>query len=121
MKNVFYVFLLIATLNVFPGCASTEEISSVALPEATTLYQKAIQQYKVRRWHEAGILFRQYIRNYPTTDLYRVALYYLGHCEQMLANKKDALLIYNSVITKFPDDDFWVAAAKRRVEEMKSP
>ena len=119
--NFLCVFILVAALvGGAASCRSLPEQSSPEFSEASKLYQKAYELYHAQCWQDAGILFRQYIRNYPATDLYRVALYYLGNCEQELGNVKDALLIFNTILNKFPDNDFWVEAARKRIVELKS-
>ena len=116
-SRLVFVALWMSAL-VICGCVSIDKDFSLQPPQASVLYQRAYNEYQSHHWQEASIYFHQYLREYPATDLTRVAIYYLGHCEEKLGNSKDALHLYNTILTKFPEDDFWVEAAKKRIEEI---
>ena len=103
-------FLLVSAA----GCVTTSNSAAAG----SMLYQKAERLYRAGHYSAAKEYFHEYIANYPDEDLYEVSLYYLGHCYQKLEDKKEALSLYNRVIHKYSDDDFWVQAAKKRIEEI---
>ena len=49
----------------------------------TDLYNKAMSFYEAGRYAQAKELFHQFIGQYPDSKLFCIALYYLGHCDQM--------------------------------------
>ena len=107
------VFMVLALAT---GCAATPDGNRSLAGSA--LYHKAERLYQAGHYKKAKEYFHAYIANHPDSDLYKVALYYLGHCYQMSGNNKEALSLYNRVIGKYSDDDFWVRAAKKRIEEI---
>lgn len=86
---------------------------------ATDLYNKAQKFYEDGKYPSAKEAFHEYINNYPETELYKVALYYLGHTHQMLKEKAEAHRLYTRVVEEFPASDFWVERAKRRLDQLK--
>lgn len=86
---------------------------------ATDLYNRAQRYYEDGKYEMAKESFHEYINNYPETELYKVALYYLGHSHHMLNENADAHRLYTRVIEEFPANDFWVERAKRRIDQLK--
>jgi TolA-binding protein len=108
----------------FVGCAllPVEDEEQVAAPNyksASDLYKRAQVYYEARNYAKARDLFQEYVGQFPDSDLYKVALYYLAHSEQELGAYKEALVIYNRIITTYGDDDFWGEQAVKRVKQIK--
>lgn len=113
--------MLLCSLGV-GGCAFLLEdtgIPSERKQSATDLYNKALSYYQSGQYAEAKNLFHEYIGQFPDTPLFKVALYYLGHCYQMTGEEKEALVFYNRVVTTWGDDDFWGAQAMKRIKLLK--
>ncbi len=103
------------------GCAMLEPVEEAApkFKSSTELYNKALDYYQKGRYVQARELFRAYIAQYPNSELFRVALYYAGHCYQMLGDDKEALVIYNRVVATYGDADFWGEQAFKRIRQIK--
>jgi len=106
------------------GCAllPVEDEDQAAAPKyksASELYKRAQAYYEARNYAKSRDLFQEYIGQFPDSDLYKIALYYLGHSYQELGEYKDALVIYNRIITTYGNDDFWGEQAEKRVEQIK--
>ena len=104
------------------GCAEflgvgDESQSSVGAP--SELYNRAFEQYEAGHYAQAKELFHQFIGQYPDSQLYKVSLYYLGHCDQMLGDLKEAEVFYSRLIDTYGDEDFWGAQAMKRLKQIK--
>ncbi len=103
------------------GCAMIEplEAEHPHFQSASQHYNKALDYYQKGNYAQAGTLFQEYIGQYPDTVLYRVALYYLGHCYQVQGDEKEALIIFNRILTTYGDDDFWGEQSFKRIKQIK--
>ena len=110
--KILFLFIFALSLT---GCATSNPYKN----ESSALYDKALRQYNVGRYEEAKEYFHEYIANFPESNLYPVALYYLGHCYQQLEDYKQALLIYHKVISQADEGDFWAESARWRVQQIK--
>ena len=109
---------------VFGGCAllPVEEEEQAPAPKyksAAELYKRAQVYYEARNYAKARDSFQEYVGQFPDSDLYKIALYYLAHSNQELGEYKEALVIYNRIITTYGDDDFWGEQAVKRVKQIK--
>jgi len=95
------------------------EDADSASQSASEVYNRAFEKYQARHWAEARELFHQYIEFYPDSVLYKMALYYLGHCHQMLGDLKEARVLYSRVVDTYGDDDFWGAQAMKRLNQIR--
>jgi TolA-binding protein len=118
--------ILLLTLISFcaVGCAllpvtDEEQDAAPKYKSASELYKRAQAYYEARNYAKSRDLFQEYTGQFPDSDLYKIALYYLGHSYQELGEYKDALVIYNRIITTYGDDDFWGEQAVKRVEQIK--
>ena len=118
MRTLFLIFMLMS----FSGCASVlgipeEEVSHYKTP--SDLYDKAVGYYESGQYAKARDLFHEYVGTYPESKILKIAVYYLGHCYQMLGDDKEALALYNRVVTTYGDEDFWGAQAMARIKQIK--
>lgn len=114
----FWAVIILA----MPGCAMlTDGIYDARTPQptATELYNQALEKYQGRNYADARPLFQQYIGQHQDTPLYKVALYYLAHCDQMLGDAKEAEMLYSRLVDTYGDDDFWGAQAMQRIKQIK--
>ncbi len=119
----FWILSLSLVLGSFtaPGCvflpAQEQEAPRYTVP--SELYEKALAQYQQRRYAQARDLFHEYVGRFPDSKLLKVAVYYLGHCYQMLGEDKDALAFYNRILVDDGDQDFWGQQAMARIKQIK--
>jgi len=123
LRNIPFVLLLIFVPIASGGCAFLmEDVEQfpTKYKAPTDLYNQALGEYQAGRYAEAGQLLQQYIRENPKSLLYNVALYYLGHCSQMLGDIKEAKVLYSRVIDLSGDDDFWSDQAMKRIRQIEA-
>ncbi len=118
----FLIFVLI----VFPlmtsgGCIALETIDEDVprFKTPTELYNTALERHDRGQYAKAMVLFHQYINQYPDSKLFKVALYYLGHCYQMSGDDKEAEVLYQRVIDPSLENDFWTGMALKRLRQIK--
>ncbi|MEI6437851.1 MAG: tetratricopeptide repeat protein [Candidatus Omnitrophota bacterium] len=118
-KSAF--ILAFTAFSCFSGCAMLEPVEekTPVFKSSTELYNKALDYYQKGRYAQARELFGQYVAQYPDSELFKVALYYSGHCYQKLGDKKEALVIYNRVVAMYGDEDFWGEQAFKRIKQIK--
>ena len=85
----------------------------------TEHYNKALELYQKGRYARARELFHEYIARYPDSVVYRIALYYLGHCYQLLGDDREALIIFNRIVAAYGDDDFWGEQSFKRIRQIR--
>jgi TolA-binding protein len=116
------IIFLILTLMSFSGCiflpAAPDE-ETVHYKSPSELYDKALGYYQSGQYARARDLFHEYVGQYPESKVLRIAIYYLGHCYQMLGEDKEAMALYNRVVTTYGDEDFWGAQAMARIKQIK--
>ena len=117
------VWVVLAVLTV-SGCAMLETLQTgeeqpVKFKTPSEHYNRALDLYQRGHYAEARDLLHAYIGQYPQSPLFKVALYYLGHCYQMLGNDKEALAIFNRIIATYGDDDFWGEQSQKRIRQIK--
>ncbi len=121
MRQAFIsLVLLAAPLFGAAGCAMLDP-QAAAPPRyksSIELYNKALDYYEKGYYVKAKELFREYIAQDPNSEIFRIALYYSGHCYQLLGEDKEALVIYNRVISTYGPDDFWSEQALKRIGQM---
>lgn len=117
--------MLLLSMTFQAGCALLEPLEAEdhsdhpRFKSATEHYQRALDLYEHGYYAKAKDLFHEYVGQYPQSPLFRVALYYLGHCYQKTGEDKEALSIYNRIVTVYGDDDFWGAQAQKRIKQIK--
>lgn len=84
------------------------------------LYDRALGFYQSGQYAKARDLFHEYVGQFPESRIFRIALYYLGYCYQMLGEDKDALALYNRVVSTYGDEDFWGEQAMARIQQIKA-
>jgi len=117
------VGVVIAVLS-FSGCAVLESLQTgeerpVKFKTPTEHYNRALELYQQDNYDKARDLLHEYIGQYPESPLFKVALYYLGHCYQMLGSDKEALAMFNRIIAVYGDDDFWGEQSQKRIRQIK--
>jgi TolA-binding protein len=123
--KTLFPFLLVVTVSLgLAGCAllpaaEEEQEAAPKYRSASELYKRALAYYEDRKYAKARDLFHEYVGQFPDGDLYKIALYYLGHSYQELGEYDEALVIYNRIITTFGDDDFWGEQAAKRIKQIK--
>jgi TolA-binding protein len=108
-----------ATGCVLLPVAEEEEEAAPKYRFASELYKRALGYYEARKYAMARDLFHEYVGQFPESDLYKIALYYLGHSYQELGEYNEALTIYNRIITTYGDDDFWGEQSAKRIKQIK--
>ena len=113
--------LLFSSFACFAGCAMLQPSDEPAprFKSSTEHYNAALEHYQKGRYAKAKELFHEYVAQYPDSAIFRIALYYLGHCYQMLGEEKEALVIFNRVVATYGDDDFWGEQALNRIRQIK--
>ena len=103
------------------GCAllPAQEDEAPRYASASVLYDKAFDVYQKGQYAKARELWYVYIGTYPQSLVLKAALYYLAHCHQMLGEDKEALALYDRVITTYGDEDFWGQQAMLRRKQIK--
>lgn len=104
------------------GCAllmETGEEAPARYKTPSALYDQALAYYQSGKYARARDLFHEYVGQYPDSRILRIAIYYLGHCYQMLGDDKEALALYNRVVTTYGDEDFWGGQAMARIKQVK--
>ena len=119
---VHIVFILFLVMS-FSGCAllpAAQEEETVRYKSPSDLYERALDYYQSGRYAKAKDLFHEYVGQYPDSKILRIAIYYLGHCYQMLGEDKEALALYNRVVSTYGDEDFWGQQAMARIKQIKA-
>ncbi len=120
--RVFLALMFIAaSLTMSSGCVSLETVDEDAprFKTPTELYNTALERHDRGQYAKAMVLFHQYINQYPDSKLFKVALYYLGHCYQMRGDDKEAGVLYQRVIDPSLENDFWTGMALKRLRQIK--
>ncbi|MFH0753479.1 MAG: tetratricopeptide repeat protein [Candidatus Omnitrophota bacterium] len=103
------------------GCVMLQDDVVQALPRyknPSELYDKALVYYQSGQYAKAKELFHQFIGSYPDSLVFKTALYELAHCYQMLGEDKQALALYNRLVTAYGDRDFWGDQAMQRIRQI---
>jgi TolA-binding protein len=119
---VIRIVLLVTFLFLGNGCIflpAVQDEETVRYKSPSELYDKALGYYQAGQYARARDLFHEYVGQYPESKILRIAIYYLGHCYQMLGQDKEALAFYNRVVTTYGDEDFWGAQAMMRIKQIK--
>jgi TolA-binding protein len=114
---VFFMLMITAQ-----GCAllpAAQEEGILRYKSPSVLYDKALAYYQSGKYAKARDLFHEYVGQYPDSKILRIAIYYLGHCYQMLGDDKEAFALYNRVVTTYGDQDFWGEQAMARIQQLK--
>jgi len=114
---LFLMFLFMANGCMFLPAVQDEEVARYNNP--SELYDKALGYYQSGKYARARDLFHEYVGQYTDSKILRIAIYYLGHCYQMLGDDREALALYNRVVTTYGDEDFWGAQALARIKQIK--
>ncbi len=103
------------------GCAllPAQEDEAPRYASASVLYDKAFDAYQKAQYAKARELWHVYIGTYPQSLVLKAALYYLAHCHQMLGEDKEAVALYDRIITTYGDEDFWGQQAMLRRKQIK--
>ena len=96
MKNKLFILLICLTMIVSTSFAS--EVTTQVIPNDAKLeYNQGVDFYKLGRYDEAVAAFRTAIRLYPD---YIDAYYNLGSLLEYLQQNKEALAIFEQIITR---------------------
>ncbi len=123
LRQITLAIIVIVVPFVAGGCAFlTQDVEQFPAQyrTPTDLYNNALKEYQAGHYAEARQLFHQYIGENPKSLLYNVALYYLGHCAQMLGDTKEAKVLYSRVINLSGEDDFWSEQAMKRLKQIET-
>ncbi len=103
------------------GCAPLPVQENRAAPyaAASVLYEKAFECYQRSHYRKAKDLWHAYIGTYPDSLVLKAALYYLAHCHQMLGEDKEAVALYDRIVTTYGDEDFWGQQAMLRRKQVR--
>ena len=71
------------------------------LTESET-YDRALGFYRDDRYEEAMAGFKNFLTQYPTSDLADNAHFWIGECHRVLKNYEEAILAYQKVINSYP-------------------
>ncbi len=119
--NRFSACCLALFVTAGSGCAllpaQDNEAPRYAAP--SVLYDKAFDCYQKAHYRKAKELWHEYIGAYPESRVLKAALYYLAHCYQMLGEDKEAMALYDRIITTYGDEDFWGQQAMLRRKQIK--
>jgi TolA-binding protein len=118
-RALFILFMIVAGIGA-GGCAMLPEQEDAA-PRYTSpseLYDRALDSYQKGQYARARDLFHEYTGQFPDSRIFRVALYYLAHCYQMLSQDKEALALYNRIVADHGDEDFWGQQALARIRQI---
>lgn len=116
------VFIILVTSMCFSGCIflpAVQDEETIRYKSPSELYDKALAYYQSGQYAKARGLFHEYVGQYPDSKILRIAIYYLGHCYQMTGDDKEALALYNRVVTTYGDEDFWGEQAMARIKQIK--
>ncbi len=119
MTNILLILFLTLNLSSCILLPAAQEEETFRYKNPSDLYDKALAYYQSGQYAKASDLFHEYIGQYPDSKVLRIAIYYLGHCYQMLGEDKDALALYNRVVTIYGDEDFWGEQAMARIKQIK--
>lgn len=118
---MIYVLFILLSMS-FSGCVllpAAQDEAVVPYKTPSELYDRALKYYQSGQYAKARDLFHEYIGRYADSRILRIAVYYLGHCYQMLGEDKEALALYNRVVTTYGDEDFWGEQAMARIKQIK--
>ncbi len=116
------LILFLMLMGTAQGCAflpAAQEEGTARYKSPSELYDKALGYYQSGKYAKARDLFHEYAGQYPDSKILRIAIYYLGHCYQMLAEDKEALALYNRIVATYGDEDFWGKQAMARMKQIK--
>ncbi len=85
----------------------TKVVSPVVTNSATPskpedLYKEGLELFNLKRYQEAKEVFKDFIKQNPTSPLVANAHFWIGECEYKQSRYEEAILEYNKVISKFP-------------------
>lgn len=123
-KNPLITTALFFLLLTSGGCAFLMEgaepsVAPSSVKKPTDLYNQALEKYQAGNYAEARQMFHEFIGQYPDSMLFKIALYYLGHCHQMLNETKEAEVLFSRVVDTYGEDDFWGAQAMKRLKQIR--
>jgi len=79
-----------------------------------TLYQTAYSDYLRGAYDLALLGFRQYLDNYPETDLADNAVYWIGECFYRQQRYREAIVEYDRVLQEWPRSDKTASAMLKK-------
>ena len=115
LRLIFFVSIIFLV-----GCASLSlhpRLGSVS--PAQSLYDKAQKLYQGQKYEAAQEYFHEFLAGNPDEPLRSIAMYYLGHCYQMMGDIKEAKSLYHRIVTNATGDEFWIGVARKRLEELE--
>lgn len=95
------------------GQADPKPAQAVQTPKkdiSLALFDSGLNDYNARKYAEAQRSFRDFIKNYPNHSQIADAQYYLAECDFQRNDFSNAVLAYNTVITKYPKSSVAPAA-----------
>jgi len=108
-------------LKVVRSATAPTEAAATAAPAGTTpttdpesLYQSAYSDYLRGAYDLALLGFRQYLDNYPDTDLADNAVYWTGECYYRQQRFADAITEYDRVLSRWPRSDKTASAMLKK-------
>jgi len=87
---------------------------AVATTDPETLYQTAYSDYLRGAYDLALLGFRQYLENYPETDLADNAVYWIGECFYRQQRYREAIGEYDRVLQNWPRSDKTASAMLKK-------
>ncbi|MBF0331299.1 MAG: tetratricopeptide repeat protein [Candidatus Omnitrophica bacterium] len=121
MRVILSLFLGVFLIGAGAGCSMLQDAPEAPfrVESASVLYEKAMGYYQKGQYLRAKESFHEFIGQYPESLLFKTALYDLAHCYQILGETKEALALYNRIVTTYGDADFWGEQAMKRIKQIQ--
>jgi len=103
-----------ATAPPEPSAGTAPPPNAAVTTDPETLYQTAYSDYLRGAYDLALLGFRQYLDNYPDTDLADNAVYWTGECYYRQQRYADAITEYDRVLARWPRSDKTASAMLKK-------
>ncbi len=84
------------------AAASGGEVPTATQEPEPDLYKQAIELVRAKKYKEAKKALMQYVQENPRGDMVSNAHFWMGECEYNMGRYEEAILEYQTVISKFP-------------------
>jgi len=79
-----------------------QEKEEKLVSDEKNLYEQTLTKYREEKYEEAALGFKDFLKEYPKSDLADNAQFWIGECYMAMKQYEQAILAYQEVIKKYP-------------------
>ena len=79
-----------------------QDMEEKLVSDEKNLYEQTLTKYREEKYEEAALGFKDFLKEYPKSDLADNAQFWIGECYMAMKQYEQAILAYQEVIKKYP-------------------